>query len=175
MTQKIADIFNIGPAETTTDPVEPTIVDDSVVNSTTETFSLAEYAELDSDLDKIDAALPAIRDLDATDKELDELATLARDKFNDLMDLGMNVEPRISGTIFQTAGVLMGHAITAKQAKIDKKLRMIALQIQKARLDQNKKTVTPAAESEEIEGKATVVDRNSLLRTILADMKNPKK
>lgn len=179
MTQKIADIFNIGPVEIPTSPVEPPTINDLAVDSTTdETFSLSEYASLDEDLDKIDAALPAIRDLDATDNELDELATLARDKFNDLMDLGMNVEPRISGTIFQTAGILMGHAITAKQAKIDKKLRMIALQIQKARLDQNKKpAVTDNASEtpEEIEGKATIVDRNSLLRTILADMKNPKK
>jgi hypothetical protein len=175
MTQKIADIFNIGSVEPTTDLVEPTIVDDSVVNSTTETFSLTEYAELSLDLDKIDAALPAIRDLEATDRELDELATLAKDKFNDLIELGMNVEPRISGTIFQTAGVLLGHAITAKQTKIDKKLRIIALQIQKARLDQNKKTAVPVEDTEEIEGKATVMDRNSLLRTILADMKNLQK
>ena len=175
MTQKIADIFNIGSVEPTTDLVEPTIVDDSVVNSTTETFSLTEYAELSLDLDKIDAALPAIRDLEATDRELDELATLAKDKFNDLIELGMNVEPRISGTIFQTAGVLLGHAITAKQTKIDKKLRIIALQIQKARLDQNKKTAVPVEDTEGIEGTATVMDRNSLLRTILADMKNLQK
>ena len=68
----------------------------------------------------------------------------------------------------------MGHAISAKQAKIDKKLRIIALQIQKAKLDQSLNKKASTEEPDEIEGKATVVDRNSLLKTILADMKKPK-
>ena len=75
---------------------------------------------IDSAIDKIDAALPTVRDLEAADAEMDELAALAKDNFDSLMDLGMNVEPRYAGVIFQTAGVLLGHAITAKQAKLDK-------------------------------------------------------
>jgi hypothetical protein len=77
----------------------------------------------------------------------------------------MNVEPRYAGVIFQTAGVLLGHAITAKQAKLDKKLRMVDLQLKKARLDQTaaKNGDTPAA----IEGQGVVLDRNALLAQIL--------
>lgn len=120
---------------------------------------------IDSAIDKIDAALPTVRDLETADTEMDELASLAKEKFDDLMDLGMNVEPRYAGVIFQTAGVLLGHAITAKQAKLDKKLRMVDLQLKKARLDQTaaKNGDTPAA----IEGQGVVLDRNALLAQIL--------
>ncbi len=121
--------------------------------------------EIDLAIDKIDAALPTVRDLETADKEMDDLAALAKDKFDDLMDLGMNVEPRYAGVIFQTAGVLLGHAITAKQAKLDKKLRMVDLQLKKLRIDQmaEKNSDTPAA----VEGQGVVLDRNALLAEIL--------
>jgi len=171
MTKKLAELFNVDEVS-----VNATTETEEVVNLTTSSVGLAisTMQAVDLTMDKIDEALPAITDLDATDAELDELADLAKAKFNDLIDLGMNVEPRVSGTIFQTAGVLLGHAISAKQAKIDKKLRIIALQIQKAKLDQSLNKKASTEEPDEIEGKATVVDRNSLLKTILADMKKPK-
>jgi hypothetical protein len=108
-----------------------------------------------------------VRDLDAGDAELDELADLAKNKFEDLMDLGMNVDPRFGGVIFQTAGTLLGHAITAKTAKMDKKLKMINLQLQKARLDHqiSKDKKDPAEEA--IEGQGMILDRNELLKQIL--------
>lgn len=120
--------------------------------------------EIDTAIDKIDAALPMVRGLDATEREMDELADLATQKFNDLMDLGMNMEARFSGTVFQTAGVLLGHAITAKQAKLDKKLRMIDLQLKKQKLDLQTKE---EGKEKPIEGQGTVMDRNSLLAAIL--------
>ena len=126
--------------------------------------------QIDEAIDKIDAALPGVRDLEAADNEMDELATLARDKFEDLMDLGMNVEPRYSGVIFQTAGTLLGHAITAKQAKMDKKLRMVELQLKKLRIDQiAKKEGTESTEP--IDGQGVVLDRNTLLKEILGHNK----
>ena len=161
MSKQLEEIFNIPPTNTEQE----------------ETLPIPVLEEVDAALDKIDGALPQVRSLEASDKELDDLADLAKEKFNDLIDLGMNVEPRISGQIFQTAGVLLGHAITAKQAKIDKKLRMIQLQIQKARLDRMGKgaDAQPApSEADEIEGKATVIDRNSLLKAVLDEMKKPK-
>ncbi len=68
-----------------------------------------------------------------------------------------------------TAGTLLGHAITAKQAKLDKKLRMVDLQLKKARLDaQNTKNdgekIVDAAD-----GKAVILDRNELLKQILGE------
>lgn len=124
--------------------------------------------EVDAAIDKIDASLPMINDLAAMDSELDELAKLAKDKAEDLLDLGMNVDPRFGGPIMQTAGQLLGHAITAKTAKMDKKLRMISLQLQKARLDhQVSKDNKKGDEEESIEGKGVVLDRNAMLAMIL--------
>ena len=82
----------------------------------------------------------------------------------------MQVEARFSGTIFQTAGTLLGHAITAKQAKLDKKLRMINLQLQKAKFDHQvkKDAKAGASDAEEVEdGQGVVLDRNALLAQIL--------
>ena len=89
-----------------------------------------------SEYDKISAALPVVKGLgDIGDKELDDLAQRATDAYDDLMDLGMNVEARYSGRIFEVAGTMLKNAIDAKSAKLDKKLKMIELQLKKQQLD----------------------------------------
>jgi hypothetical protein len=149
----------------------PTIPEDAEVEST-EVFDIDKQQEMltqaDDIINKIDRALPQVSDLGIdTDTELDELADLAKNKFTDLMDLGMNVEARYSGTILQTAGVLLGHAITAKQAKIDKKLRVVDLQLKKLRLDQTAAKAGQNNTLPPIDGQAIVLDRNELLKQIL--------
>lgn len=149
----------------------PTIPEDAEVEST-EVFDIDKQQEMltqaDDIINKIDRALPQVSDLGIdTDTELDELADLAKNKFTDLMDLGMNVEARYSGTILQTAGVLLGHAITAKQAKIDKKLRVVDLQLKKLRLDQTAAKTGQNNTLPPIDGQAVVLDRNELLKQIL--------
>ena len=126
MSKKLEDLFNLP----STDNVP--VTDEQLHQIEEDKQSLA---EVDEAIDKIDAALPTVRDLEASDKEMDELAKLAQDNFTNLMDLGMSVDSRFSGTIFQTAGTLLGHAITAKQAKLDKKLKMVDLQLKKAAHD----------------------------------------
>lgn len=118
-------------------------------------------------IDKIDAALPMVRDLDTGDQELDALAEMAQSSYKDLIDLGMNVDSRFAGTILQTAGVLLGHAITAKTAKMDKKLKMIQLQLSKQRLDFQREQAAAKGEEAPVEGKGIVLDRNALLQQIL--------
>ena len=125
--------------------------------------------EVDRAIDKIDAALPTVRDLETGDNELDELARLAQSKAEDLIDLGMNVEPRFSGVILQTAGIMLGHAITAKTAKLDKKLKMVQLQLAKAKLDHQIKKDAGTPEEQAVEGHGVVLDRNDLLKQILAN------
>ena len=166
MTKKLEELFNLPPQEGTLDPT----VDESTsfVNENRELIT-----EVDRAIDKIDAALPTVRDLETGDNELDELARLAQSKAEDLIDLGMNVEPRFSGVILQTAGVMLGHAITAKTAKLDKKLKMVQLQLAKAKLDhQIKKDAGKTEEEEPIDGKGMVLDRNELLKTILGKKDN---
>jgi len=116
-----------------------------------------------SNLEKIEAALPQVRGLEAADSELDELAALATNSFKDLQDLGMQVESRFSSEIFSAAGTMLGHAIQAKTAKINKKLKQIELQLKKAALDQKQQSKQEEVEATPLgEGKA--LDRNELLK-----------
>ena len=116
-----------------------------------------------SEFDKISSALPQVKGLgDISDNEFDALAQRATDAFDDLMDLGMNVEARYSGRVFEVAGTMLKNAIDAKAAKIDKKLKMIELQIKKEKLDKE----TPT-ESVDISGTGVIVtDRNSLIEKL---------
>jgi hypothetical protein len=163
MTQKLEELFNLPPAEETTPEEAKSSIEEN----------RAIIQEVDQAIDKIDAALPFVNDLDISDKELDDLSDLAKEKFQDLIDLGMNVEARFSGHILATAGTLLGHAITAKQAKLDKKLRMVDLQLKKMRLDAQiaKNDGDKIVEAED--GRAVILDRNELLKQILG--KNPSK
>ena len=159
MTQKLEELFNLPPADSTTPEEAKSSIEEN----------RAIIQEVDLAIDKIDAALPFVNDLDVSDKELDDLSDLAKEKFQDLIDLGMNVEARFSGHILATAGTLLGHAITAKQAKLDKKLRMVDLQLKKARLDQQNSKNDGEKLVDAADGKGVVLDRNELLRQILGE------
>ena len=166
MTKKLTELLNLPPIPEDTDSTAQEALD--FIRNNQDVIT-----EVDSAINKIDLALPLVRDLERGDDELDELAKLAKEKAEDLMDLGMNIDPRFAGVIMQTAGTMLGHAITAKTAKMDKKLRMINLQLAKARLDHQikKDAKSGAADEEPIEGQGIVLDRNELLRQILAGNK----
>jgi hypothetical protein len=119
-----------------------------------------------SEFDKIAASLPAVKGLgDTADAEFDALAQRATDAYDDLMDLGMNVEARYSGRIFEVAGGMLKNAIDAKAAKIDKKLKMIELQLKKQKLDQD---ANPDGDGGiDVTGSGVIVsDRNSLIEKL---------
>ena len=109
--------------------------------------------------------MPQVKGLEAADEEMDELARMATDSYKDLMDLGMQVESRFSSEIFNSASSMLGHAITAKTAKINKKLKMLDMQLKKAQLD-----AKLASKNEEIQnipvGEAQSFDRNELLKML---------
>lgn len=119
-----------------------------------------------SEFDKISAALPHVKGLgDIADSELDALAQRATDAYDDLMDLGMNVEARYSSRIFEVAGGMLKNAIDAKTAKLDKKLKMIELQLKKQKLDQD--ASGHSDDNGAIQGDGFIVtDRNSLLEKL---------
>jgi len=118
-----------------------------------------------SELDKVQAALPMVKGLEASDTEMDDLADKATKGFDDMMDLGMNVDSRWASDIFGVASTMLGHAITAKTAKLNKKLKMVDLQLKKANLDQKVK----ATSEETVDGTGVVLDRNALLDRLLKD------
>ena len=116
-----------------------------------------------AEIDKIAAALPAVKGLgEMADKELNDIAEKALDAYDDLMDLGMNVESRYSGRVFEVAGGMLKTSLDAKVAKMDKKLKMIELQLKKEKMD---KTGKP--DDELVQGEGYIVtDRNSLLEKL---------
>ena len=117
-----------------------------------------------AEMDKISAALPQVKGLgDLADNELGEVADKAMEAYEDLMDLGMNVESRYSGRVFEVAGQMLKTNLDVKVAKLDKKLKMVELQLKKEKLDKDGK-----ADGESIvQGEGYIVtDRNSLLEKL---------
>ena len=168
MTKKLEELLNL--------PENQEIVKDDIVKQQQQNRAKEKQVARDNapaenlfreigDIDKIAAALPQVKGLgDIADNELDELAKKATDAYEDLVDLGMNVEPRYSARIFEVAQTALKNAIDAKSAKIDKKLKMIELQLKKQKLDQDAK---PAGEDGDIQGEGYLItDRNSLLEKL---------
>ena len=82
------------------------------------------------------------------------------------MDLGFNVDSRYSGEIFAVASTMLGHALTAKTAKLNKKLKMVDLQLKKLKMDQDQARNAPEQAIETAHGQ--VLNRNELLERLLA-------
>lgn len=118
-----------------------------------------------SNLEKIENALPQVRGLESADEEMDELASLAVSSYKDLHDLGMQVDSRFSAEILSVAGAMLGHAITAKTAKLNKKLKMIELQLKKAALDQKAQGKEQEIDNTPV-GEGKTLDRNELLKML---------
>lgn len=160
MTRKLEQLFDLPSGEESTD--SPTVA--AEVHE--------QLVALDHTIDKIDTALPLVRGMDATDREMDELADLAKGSYEELMTLGMQVDSRFASEIFSVASNMLGHAITAKTAKLDKKLKMIDLQLKKAKLDQ---TAADPAAAPTMQGTGVVLSRNDLLEKILnTNRQNPQ-
>jgi hypothetical protein len=137
MTQKLEELFDLAPAPS------------------------KEITEALETANQIESALPQVSE-DILDKELDEIAGQAMESFENLQSLGMNVEARFSAPIFEAASKMLGHAVTAKLGKVQKKLKQteILLKMQKMQHDMNKDS---GVEADTIE--AQVFDRNELLKT----------
>lgn len=154
ITKRLEELFEFDRLEPAEQPPAPCVTVEQ---------TQAAMTQIDLNIDKIDAALPMIRDLDASDRELDELADLAKQSYQDLSDLGMNVDSRFAAELFAVAGTMLGHALTAKTTKLNKKLKMIDLQLKKARLDQQ------SPETEQLpQAQGHILSRNDLLERLLS-------
>ena len=162
MTKKLSELFELPPENEANEGLIEKEAADIVT------------AEAYSNLEKIENALPQVRGLEASDTEMDGLANLAQESYKDLMDLGMQVDSRYASEIFGVAGTMLGHAITAKTAKINKKLKMIDLQLKKAQLDQKLSSKTEEIENTPL-GEGSILDRNELLKALLSKSDNKDK
>jgi hypothetical protein len=154
MTKKLEELFNLEDSK----PVEPAPVD---VPKHEEIRSIDDSYKAVAEITR---GLPQIAELDDLgDEELDELADKAEKAYDDLMDLGMNVEVRYSSRIFEVASSMLGHAITAKTNKVDKKLKAIDLQLKKLKMDKD----SPEDPNDVLNGTGYVItDRNALLKSL---------
>ena len=152
MTRKLESLFDFPPNE------------DNTSSEPTAEPTRRELQEIDLAIDKIDSALPMVRDLDTGDKELDDLAAKAQETFDNLMDLGFNVDSRYASEIFAVAGAMLGHALNAKTAKLNKKLKMVELQMKKVKLDRDAQNNSGDEPAQTAHGQ--VLSRNDLLEMI---------
>ena len=158
MTKKLEELFNMEDKETAQQQAEqsvPVEVTPQQIKSIEESYK---------EVTKITGDLPKINELDALgEKDLDSLANKAEKAYDDLMDLGMNVEVRYSGRIFEVASSMLKNAIDAKTAKVDKKLKAVDLQLKKFKLDQD----SPEDPNNVLDGKGYVMlDRNELIKKL---------
>jgi len=108
--------------------------------------------------EKIDSALPQVNDVNKHDGDMEDIAGRAMDSYEELMSLGMNVQDAHAGRIFETAGKMLQIAMDSKNAKVDKKLRMIDLQLKKLRIDAMEGTNSGSNDN------SAAMDRNQLLQ-----------
>jgi hypothetical protein len=161
MTKKLEELLNLPEHKETVKAVEKEIKAQATVVAKQE-----EIEHTMREFDKISQALPPVDGLGhVADKELDDLAAKAEKAYEDLMDLGMNVEMRYSARIFEVAGGMLKNALDAKIAKLDKKLKIVDLQLKKQKLDQDAQGEDGSGAPIDVTG-YVVTDRNSLLEKL---------
>jgi hypothetical protein len=160
MTKKLEEVFGFPPiAEAIANlDTQPEVSDDIQEQ--------LDFAQATIDMaNRVDIALPTVTDMASAERELDKLANMAQEQSERLMDLGFNVDDRNAGKIFEVAATLLKTAVDAKIAKLDKKLKMIDLQLKKAKLDNDKgnepENVLDASDS------GLVGNRNDIVQAIL--------
>jgi hypothetical protein len=170
MTKKLEDFFNMESLET--DRSESTSENQLPMVNTAQIVDLqSSIKEQLTVAQRIDQALPQVKGLDTEDNDLDDYAQKAMESYDRLMDLGFNVDDRNAGKIFEVASGMMSNAITAKTAKLEKKLKMVSLQLQAARLANSMKDAEPAGDA----STELTTDRNAILNLINQNLKKNDK
>jgi len=176
MTKKLEEEFNLPSIEDLMPDVEPEEETEPTVEETQN--EIVKYQHNLSVAERADAALPMVTGMEQLDAEMDEYARKAMVTFDELCDLGKNVEDRHAAPIFDSASKMLAAALQAKQAKMDKKMKMIELQMRQRRIDQEERKTDAYVKDktgEDLEGtEATariVGDRSELLKEIMDNMK----
>lgn len=170
MTRKLEETFNLP-------EMENTFKSDLDDNLEVEGEEMpVEYADAEFDdpqeilnaltlAEKIDSALPTIGGLNKHDLEMDDVAKKALSAYSDLVDLAQNSEDKYTSRMYEVAGGMLRTAMDARNSKIDRKLKIVEMQLKKARLDlDSKRDVGGGANAEGSE-----FDRNELLKHIRGD------
>lgn len=174
---KLEETFNLPPIE----DIEDIDFDEEPEEELTLEEVQHELQEYQGKMDaatRADASMPIVTGMEELEREMDEYAAQAMGVFQDLCDLGHNVEDRNAAPIFDSASKMLTAALTAKQAKMDKKMKMLELQQRQAKLELETKRLEHQIAKEEaksddraetIEGRI-VGDRATMLAEIMSQM-----
>lgn len=157
MTKRLEEEFNLPPLED--------VVEDQPKQEENLPVSKQDVDEALDVAERINQALPKVKGLDSSDAEFDDIAQKALESYEELMRLGMNVQDVHAGRIFDNASTMLKVALDSKSAKIDKKLKMVDLQVKKQKLDQD---IDPDSSQNP---NTQVFNRNDLLKFINKDDK----
>lgn len=128
--KKMEEFFNLPPTVVESEVDEPVKTKEDLMLEAKEIYSSLTTAE------KVDYALPTVVGLESHDSEMDSIASKAVKTFEDLIALGGNVPDMHAGKIYEVAGQMLKTALDAKNAKAERKLKMIELQLKKVRAEQ---------------------------------------
>ena len=155
MTKSLEETFDLPPLKEALAakeaPVESTEVA-PVADEPTKILNALTVAE------KIEHALTTVTELDNNDVEMDEIAQEALESYAELKDLAMNMADAHAGRMMEVAASMLKTSLEAKEAKINRKLKTIDLQLKKMRMDRL------SGESDAPLSEGTEFDRNELLK-----------
>lgn len=156
MTKSLEETFDLPPIKEALaaqeKPAESTEVA-PVENEPTKILNALTVAE------KIEHALTTVTELDNNDVEMDEIAQEALESYAELKDLAMNMADAHAGRMMEVAASMLKTSLEAKEAKINRKLKTIDLQLKKMRMDRLSGGTDDSPLNE-----GTEFDRNELLK-----------
>jgi len=98
MTKKLEELLNLPDSKEIVDEAKS---EEKQNKRETAIVEQGETFDALQEMDKIASALPKVKGLgDKADSELEDISNRALSAYEDLMDLGMNVEARYSGRVF---------------------------------------------------------------------------
>ena len=161
MNTKIAESLGLFEGDESNQPaseaIEPREINEIIADAN-EVINALEMSE------KIDHALATVANISAADTEMDDIAVKALKAYQDLCDASVNMPDNYVGRVYEVAATMLKVALDAREAKLNRKLKTIELQIKKAALDKNSGDSEPKQGQE---GKK--IDRNYLISLMRKD------
>lgn len=149
--QESSEVESIDESET---PKKALTADEALENS-------ARILNALSMAEKVDYSLTTVDELDESDLEMDTIALEALESYTELKDLAMNMSDAHSARMMEVASQMLKTSLEAKEAKINRKLKTIDLQLKKMRMDRL------SGKSDSSDNEAGVeFDRNDILQRI---------
>lgn len=170
MTKSLEETFNLPPLKEALKEKEESTLEEVQVEEVTVGDIQPDDVETTKVLkaltvaEKIDHALVMVDDLDGSDAEMDDIAQEAKEAYHELKDLAMNMSDAHAGRMMEVAASMLKTSLEAKEAKIDRRLKTVDLQLKKMRMDRLSGSGGGKDTPEGIE-----FDRNELLKHLHID------